>query len=346
MSGEKTSNLYSFLRIYSTSMTLYFAPINLLSNYVYRHLVLECGADYVFSELILVRELDKAEADDKFKYFKDDLPRTVVQIGVSTPEEVKQGVLVATKNFPGIPEVNINMGCPQSTMQQTKICGGLLLDIPLMGQLAKALAESTKEKHVVGSIKLRLGTDPETILIDKYIQEITKNGINKLYIHARTLRHGYDKPTRYEFFKDLRQRYPGVTLVFNGDVDSPERYQEIGGGEVLVARAGLSNPLLFQDIKHNLSYGEGSFDPWGKDPTLIREHGEVKLGPRKIALIRRYVQLASQENLRIKLVSANLTWLLKGVSGARPFFKELNQLSDSSSVQEVFEQWLTQVNNA
>ena len=313
---------------------LYFAPINLLSNYVYRHLLLKEGADYVFSELIMINNLEKAEEDDKLKYFKEDEEKTIIQIGVSNVQEVQEGVAFVQKNFPNTPEININMGCPQSTMQEVQVCGGLLHNIPLLQEIAGALVKEVGER---ASVKLRLGTSPENVLIHEYIQALDQAGIRKIYIHARTLRHPYHKPARYELFTGLRERYPHLTLVFNGDVDGFQAYQAIGEGDVLIARAGLSNPFVFADIKARKNYREGSYDPILKDPELLR--GDyVQLGARKIAFIRNYLALAQQENLRQKLICANMSWLVKGASKASELIKELNKGEEQPI--KVFENWL------
>jgi tRNA-dihydrouridine synthase len=322
-------------------MALYFAPINLLSNFVYRHIVLQCGADYVFSELILVKELDKAVRDDKLQLIPEDISRTIFQIGVTSPEEVFTGVAFVREYVQTPLEININMGCPQSTMQQTKVCGGLLLDTKLMGSLAAALAEATRGTSTVPSIKIRLGTDPDTILVDEYIQAARDNGVKKVYIHARTLRHGYHKPTRYEFFSGLREKYSDMQLVFNGDVDSFEAYKSIGAGDVLIARAGLSNPLVFEDIKNEVSYGDGPYSPEVKDPNLLRFE-DVRLTPKKIALIRSFLDAAVLYNLRTRLYRANMKWLAKGVTGIASLNKALNLSESPKEAKQLFETWLSE----
>lgn len=320
-------------------MELYFAPINLLSNYVYRHLVLECGADYVFSELILVRELDKAVRDDKLKLIDEDIPRTIFQIGVSTPKDVFEGVSFVKEYVSSPFEININMGCPQSTMQQTKICGGILFDVELVGVLSKALADACKYTTTIPSIKIRLGTDPKTILLDEYLTQARDNGVFKVYIHARTLRHSYHKESRYQFFSGLRNRYPDMNLVFNGDVDSPLAFEQIGGGKVLIARAALSNPLLFADIKNDVEYPSGPYAPEMKDPGLIR-NASVTLSKRKISVIRRYIQLATKYDLRKTLYVNNMRWLTKGASCASQLNKLLNTTTSVYEVSSIFENWL------
>lgn len=323
-------------------MALYFAPINLFSNYVYRHIALQCDADYVFSELIMVNALEKAIEDDKLKLIPEDISRTIFQIGVSSPEEVFQGVAFIKEYVASPLEININMGCPHSSMKKAQTCGGLLFNIPLMGELAHALASALKHTSTVASIKLRLGTNPETILIHEYLDIIQKNGVNKVYIHARTLRHSYVDAARYEFFSDLRAHYPEMTLVFNGDVDNLESYENIGSGDVMIGRAALSNPFIFQDIKDGVSYVSGPYAPELKDPNYIRQRN-VCLNQKKVDLIKDYLDLASTHDLRKQLYCGNMSYLTKGVSGAGDVQKELNTSKNAQEAKQLFEEWLTKI---
>ena len=162
-------------------MTLYFAPINFLSNYVYRHLLFKYGADYVFSELIMIKDFEKEVKNDKLKFIKGDLDKTIFQIGVSDVKEVDLGVKLLLKHIPLVKEININMGCPQSTMKKKSICGGLLYNINLMGELAAALS---LYKGFIPSAKIRLGTKPSEVLIKDYLSVLRDNGVKKVYIHA------------------------------------------------------------------------------------------------------------------------------------------------------------------
>jgi tRNA-dihydrouridine synthase B len=318
---------------------LYFAPINLLSNFVYRHIVLSCGADYVFSELLMVNDLEKAIENDKMKLIDEDIPQTIFQLGVSDEKEVFQGVSFVKEYVESPIEINLNMGCPQSSMQQTKVCGGILYDISLVGRLAHALSSALKGMATIPSIKLRLGLTPEDIQIHEYLQTISNNGIQKVYIHARTFRHGYPTPARYEFFDGLREQYSHMQLIFNGDVDGYESYKKIGGGDVLIARAGLSNPHVFEDIKNKIPYGEGKYAPHVKDPRLIRSD-DVRMTSEKITLIRKYLSCAAQHNLRKRLYSANIKWLSRGASNAAIFNKRLMKSEDATHAKKLFEEWL------
>lgn len=313
---------------------LYLAPINLFSNYIYRHLMLKHGADFVFSEYILIKNLDKAIQEDKLEIIKKDIPKTIFQIGVQSEEELDNGVNYLLSKIKGVKEININMGCPQSTMQREGICGGILHDIELMGRLAKALS-----KHkIIGSCKIRIGTSIDKIKVKEYLETIQKNGINKVYIHARPLRYGYKRPSLPDYVKDLPKEFPNMTLIYNGDIDSPQACLKEYKHQ-LIGRAALSNPLIFEDIKKKRKYKDGSYDPVIKDPYLNRTD-RTSLKQEKINVINEFLDLTIKYNLRRHLVINNMAYLCKGITDYKKLVSKIKRTETNEEIKKAFNDWI------
>ncbi len=315
---------------------LYFAPINLFSNYVYRHLLLNHGADFVFSEFIMIRDLDKAIQQDKIKIIEEDIPRTIFQIGVQSEEELDKGVAFILDNVKGVKEINLNMGCPQSTMQKEKICGGILHDVELMGRLCRALSKY----GVVGSCKIRIGISIDKIKVKDYLETIQKNGIKKVYIHARPLRYGYKRPCVPEYVRELPKEFPDMELIYNGDIDSPQACVKEYKDQ-LIGRAALSNPFLFEDIKQEKKYKDGPYDPVVKDIHLDRA-GKTKLKQEKSDIINEFLDLTIKHDLRRHLVINNMAYLCKGITNYKKLVSKIKKTKTNDEIKKVFNEWLGQ----
>ncbi len=305
------------------TLPLYFAPIHRLSNWVYRHFLLEQGADFVFSELIMVDRWDEEVEKDKLLVFPEDLSRTIFQIGANTSEEIIFAVAELKKIHPQIREINLNMGCPQSSMQKRRVCGGLLFDKDLMFELSKLLAITCKQNGVVPSVKLRLGTGPEEehIFIREYLALLRDAGIMKVYVHARPLRYNYSHPAMWSVFSSLTHDFPELEIILNGDVDSYESYLELEKYSpvgVMVGRTALSNPLIFQQIKQSRFSSRGVvgvFNPELKDLGLLRgSDGLIMLSVEKKKLIDDFLLLTKKEGLREEILATHIAYLHKGVS--------------------------------
>jgi len=300
------------------TLPLYFSPINRLSNWIYRNFLLKHGADFVFSELIMADRWDKEELNEKFNFFPEDIPKTIFQIGVSSPEEVSFAVNDLVKRIPGIVEINVNMGCPQSTMQKQSVCSGLLLDPDMMRLISEQLFNSCKENNIVPSVKIRLGPKEDDVKVKDYLKLLESAGVKKVYIHARTLRYNYTKPAMIDELSGLVEEFPNIELIFNGDVDSFESYgklSRLGCAGVMIGRAALSNPLVFSQIKKEIPSSVDHFDPFLNDLNIIQtKDGRFEMTQKKKELISSFVKFAEKEGMRKEILQSHLSYLEKGVS--------------------------------
>ena len=203
-----------------------------------------------------------------------------------------------------------------------------------MAILSKALSAY---KEFIPSVKLRLGTDVENIEIVDYLRILQVNGIKKVYVHARPLRYNYTRPSLSFNFHDLEKKFSDLTLIYNGDIDSPNLARNYDN--VMIGRAALINPFIFQDIKSNKLYREGEYNPSLKDPHLVR-NTLVSLSEEKIAIICEFLDLAIKYNLRPILAKNNLSYLLKGVSRADSLVKLIRQSESIEAMLLAFNDWV------
>ncbi len=320
-------------------MKLYFAPMNLLSNYVYRHILLENSADFVFSELIMLDKLGSEIEKDKLKFIKGDLQKTVFQIGTSDKKELAKGIKKLKELIPSIKEINLNMGCPQSTMLQKKICGGILTDKVLMKELCLELAVQSKLHDIIPSVKLRLGTDKNNIEINEYLRILQESNINKVYIHARPNKYSYQKVATYDSLIDIKKDFPKMSIIINGDIDSYDKYKEIikiNPDGIMIGRAALSNPLIFEQIKNKRIINSIKFNPVLNDPNIILKNKKHILSKEKQNIIKDLISLAVKEKLRYVLLKNNLIYLMKGLTNNSVFMKKVNLASSVNVIEELY----------
>jgi tRNA-dihydrouridine synthase B len=290
-------------------MKLYVAPMNLFSNHIYRHLLLKHGADVAFTEVIMMDILEEEKAKGKLKVIPGD--KTVFQIGTSKVEQIKEAATLFNPH-----EINLNMDCPHSTMVKEKICGGILTDVVLMKELCTAMVQECKNP----SVKLRIGLSEDRIYIDKYLDVISSSGIKKVYIHARPLRYSYSRPAMQEIFIGLKDKFPKMEIVINGDIDHniPEGYDGI-----MIGRAALFNPLIFEQIKAGVK--SDGYDPIHNDPNMIKKDFGIHVGAKKKEAILEFLQIAIEYEGRLELVKRNLMYLFKGVTGSQDMLNKVNE---------------------
>ena len=324
--------------MWDKKMKLYFAPMNNYSNYLYRHLLLKNGADYVFSELIMIDKF-KEYKNNKLRVFPEDINKTIFQIGTGTKEGIVEGVNIL-KNV-GVKEVNLNMGCPHSTFKEKKICAGLLYYKDLMKELCDCLRVECEKYNIIPSVKLRIGLSKENIEINNYLNIIRDCGIKKVYVHARSLCHNYSEKASHHLLDDLKKVFDDLEIIINGDVDCYNNFlavkKDFDG--VMIGRSALINPFIFSDIKNCVSTKKNEvFCPELHDLSLdVKEN--IVMKQEKKHFIRELVNLAIKENniakVDVSIIKHSLNQLFKGVTNSGIVLEKINKTKTLEEIKEL-----------
>jgi tRNA-dihydrouridine synthase B len=135
---------------------------------------------------------------------------------------------------------------------------GVLKDIDLMVRLTAAVVKSTS---LPVTVKTRLGWDDEHRNIEEVAERLQDVGIKALAIHGRTRSQMYKGHADWELIGKVKNN-PRITIpIFgNGDIDSPEKALEYkdkyGIDGIMIGRAAIGYPWIFEEIKHFLKTGE------------------------------------------------------------------------------------------
>ncbi|MFW5865941.1 MAG: tRNA-dihydrouridine synthase family protein [Nanoarchaeota archaeon] len=321
---------------------LYFAPLNIYGNHAFRHLLLRHFADMVFTELILERDItfsSSPDKHDKLSIVAGDESRTIVQIAASEKESIEYMIDIINKRHPRVPEINLNMGCPQSSLVKRKLGCGLLLDEKALSMSASALVWSCRKRGLLPSVKLRLGPEKKIVRIDRYIDILKRSGIQKIYIHARTRGQSYHEPANYSSLKDIGSRQKDISIVINGDIDGPDMACYLsrltGIDDLMVGRAAMLDPFVFERIRvgdASISSSR-SFNPLKKDPyRKILPDGSVGACAHKKEIILDFISISIRNDLPLDLAKRNLMMMLKGITGIKPVLSEINAASSFDGI--------------
>lgn len=203
---------------------------------------------------------------------------TVIQLGGSNPEEMAQaGGIVQDYSYGRYAEMNINCGCPSPKVVGKCFGAKLMLDPPLVRELAYALV---RRVSVPVSIKCRIGADDRDSYEElcEFVETVRSAGVRKFIIHARKChlsglnakQNRHIPPLKYEVVHRLVGDFPELQFILNGglqtfqDVDlhmgiPPEtanegtsetelQYEQYERNKVhgcMIGRAVYSNPFLF-----------------------------------------------------------------------------------------------------
>ncbi|MEN2719306.1 tRNA dihydrouridine synthase DusB [Capnocytophaga sputigena] len=236
---------------------LLLAPMEDVSDPPFRRLCKMHGADMLYSEFISSEGLirDAIKSRQKLDIFDYERPVGIQIFGGDEEAMALSAKIVATVN-PDL--VDINFGCPVKKVVSKGAGAGVLKDIDLMVRLTKAVVNST---DLPVTVKTRLGWDEQSINIEEVAERLQDIGISALTIHARTRSQMYKGHSDWSYIAKVKNNPRMHIPIFgNGDIDSPEKALEYrnkyGIDGIMIGRAAIGYPWIFNEIKHYFATGE------------------------------------------------------------------------------------------
>ncbi|WP_258102633.1 tRNA dihydrouridine synthase DusB [Marinoscillum sp. MHG1-6] len=236
---------------------LLLAPMEDVSDPPFRAVCKENGADLMYTEFISSEGLIRSAAKSVEKLDIYDYERPIgIQIFGDKIESMREAAAIAEEANPEI--IDINYGCPVKKVACKGAGAGILLDIPKMQEMTAEIVKSVSKPVTV---KTRLGWDDSTIRIVEVAKRLQDVGIQALSIHGRTRQQMYKGVADWTKIAEVKN-HPDIHIpIFgNGDIDSPEKAVEYrdkyGVDGIMIGRAAIGYPWIFNEIKHYMETGE------------------------------------------------------------------------------------------
>ncbi|MEM7551944.1 MAG: tRNA dihydrouridine synthase DusB [Bacteroidota bacterium] len=235
---------------------LLLAPMEDVSDPPFRAVCKENGADLMYTEFISSEGLIRDAAKSLQKLDIYDYERPIgIQIFGDKIESMREAAAIAEEADPDI--IDINYGCPVKKVACKGAGAGILLDLPKMQEMTAEIVKRVKKPVTV---KTRLGWDDSTIKIIEVVQRLQDVGIQAITIHGRTRKQMYKGVANWDYIADVKSHSEINIPVFgNGDIDSPEKALEYrnkyGVDGIMIGRAAIGNPWIFDQVKHYMQNG-------------------------------------------------------------------------------------------
>jgi nifR3 family TIM-barrel protein len=285
------------------------------------------GADLMYTEFISSEGLirDAIKSKQKLDIFDNERPVGIQIFGGDEEAMALSARIVETVN-PDL--LDINFGCPVKKVVTKGAGAAVLKDIDLMVRLTKAVVNSTS---LPVTVKTRLGWDDSCINIGEVAERLQDVGIKALAIHGRTRAQLYKGTADWTHIAKVKNNSRIQIPIFgNGDIDSPEKALEYksryGVDGIMIGRAAIGYPWIFNEIKHFLKTGEHLLPPdIHQRVEVIRQH------------LHRSVEWKGLK-AGINEMRRHYTNYLRGLPNIKEFRLKLVTISEVEEIDEVLEQ--------
>lgn len=308
---------------------LLLAPMEDVSDPPFRALCKKHGADLMFTEFISSEGLIRNAIKSKKKLDIFEYERPIgIQIFGGDEEAMSMATEIVDATGPDL--VDINFGCPVKKVVCKGAGAGVLKDVNLMVRLTQAVVKSTR---LPVTVKTRLGWDDRSINILEVAERLQDVGISALTIHGRTRTQMYKGNADWTMIAKVKEN-PRIQIpIFgNGDIDSPEKALEYrnryGVDGIMIGRAAIGNPWIFNQIKHFFNTGT---------------HLPLPGVNEKVEAAREHLHLAVQWKgekqglLEMRMHYANY---FKGLPNFKEYRTRLVTCNDINELEETFEEIL------
>ena len=236
---------------------LLLAPMEDVSDPPFRELCKQHGADLMYTEFISSEGLirDAAKSVQKLDIFEYERPMGIQIFGYDI-NSMREAAEITAQAKPDI--IDINYGCPVKKVACKGAGAGILKDIPKMVRMTEEIVKST---DLPVTVKTRLGWNEESKYIVDVAERLQDVGIKAISIHGRTRKQMYKGEADWTLISEVKNNPRMHIPVFgNGDIDSPEKAKmmkeryDVDG--MMIGRASIGYPWIFNEIKHYLETGE------------------------------------------------------------------------------------------
>ena len=236
---------------------LLLAPMEDVSDPPFRAVCKKYGADVMYTEFISSEGLIRDAAKSKMKLDIFEYERPIgIQIFGGNIDSMREAAEIAEAAGPDI--IDINDGCPVKKVALKGAGAGILQDIPKMVEMTKEIVDTCK---LPVTVKTRLGWDDDSKYIVEVAERLQDVGIKAISIHGRTRAQMYKGSADWTLISEVKNNPRMNIPVFgNGDIDSPEKAVEYknkyGVDGIMIGRASIGSPWVFNEIKHYVKTGE------------------------------------------------------------------------------------------
>ena len=310
------------MQLFSGDTPLFLAPMAGVTDYAFRTVCAQHGADVTVTEMVSSRALVYQDRKSRGLLRRNEGSLCGAQIFGNDPDMMAEAAQIAV-GISGCDFLDINMGCPMPKIANNGDGSALMRDIPLAGRIIRAVADAVS---VPVTVKTRLGWDrscPSAVALARAAEE---NGAAAITVHGRTKAMLYSGRADWDAIGEV-VRAVSIPVIANGDISDPEqllRCRAHSGASLFMAgRAAFGDPWLFERLRAALR---------GKTPPEL-----PPLADRVDTALQQFALALEDKGEHIACLEArkHFAWYLRGVPHSGFYKEQISNISAFSDIERL-----------
>jgi tRNA-dihydrouridine synthase len=226
-------------------MKLWLAPMEGITDCVFRTKCYNYGADLTFTEMVRIDALIRGNKATHTLLEWDPTPTALQILGVkmnSVQEFVKQ---FPSYNITPV-HININASCPSPEVIRIGAGAALMKRTQRLNDMISRL----RKLDLPVTVKMRLGLNEFEKKNKVYLNTLKAVDADAFIIHAKHARQESRECSDWSIYEECIAT--GKHIVANGDISTKEHvnyFKKLGLKEIMIGRAAIKNPEIFRELK-------------------------------------------------------------------------------------------------
>lgn len=299
---------------------LFLAPMAGVTDWAFRTICAELGADVTVTEMVSSRALVYQDKKSAKLLRKNQGSICGAQIFGNDPEIMARGAVLALE-ISGCDFLDINMGCPMPKIAGSGDGCGLMRTPELAGGIVKAVVKAV---NVPVTVKCRLGWDKGSINVLDFTKRMEDCGAALVTVHGRTRSMLYSGVADWDMIHQVKEQL-SIPVIANGDITDGDAalrcLKRTGADGLMIGRSVFGDPWIFEEVRAALNGEEYPGRPCLAD---------------RIGVAVEQFQLSEQdhgEHIACLEARKHFAWYLRGVPHSS-YYK--NQITSLNTMEDIY----------
>jgi tRNA-dihydrouridine synthase B len=228
--------------------------------------------------------------------------------------------------------IDINCGCPVPKVMRKGEGVALMREPDKIRAIVQAMSQTVS---LPVTVKTRLGISRELFNISEVAHAIEEGGASAIFLHARFASDKHNGPADWETLKRIKEER-SIPVIGNGGITrahhATDMLKQTGVDGVMVARAAIGNPWIFEEIRFLWSGGPYHSPSREKRMTVIAEHLDMLYELTMVENETRKHRRQATERDVCRRFRSHLVAYLANTRGLRHLRKRLMEMSSRKAV--------------